>query len=78
MSNYRMYLRDEISLGNYSTIHDYLNIVSSNDDFIIEMSNMSEDDYKLVCAILESSKFDIITRGESGYGAYSIRTARRK
>lgn len=78
MSNYKMNINGEIKLSDYSYIHDYMAIVEPEDNFQIELSNVREEDTKVLCSILESDKFDIINRNNGNIGEYSIFATKRK
>lgn len=78
MSDYRMDIIGEIKLSDYSSIHDYMGIVGPDDNFTIVLNTDNEEDAKVLCNILESDKFTIVSRGGSMDGKYFIRAHKRK
>lgn len=78
MSDYRMDILGEIKLSDYSSIHDYMGIVGPEDNFTIILESTNEEDAKVLCSILESDKFTIISRGGDSNGKYSIRAFKRR
>jgi len=78
MSEYKMNIYGQIRLSDYSSIHDYMEIVGPLDNFHIEMSEAKEEDAKVLCNILESDKFTIVSRGGNLDGRYFIQAYRRK
>lgn len=78
MSEYKMNIYGQIRLSDYSSIHDYMEIVGPLDNFHIEMSEVKEEDAKVLCNILESDKFDIVERGGRKDGKYYIHATKRR
>jgi hypothetical protein len=68
----------EINLSDYSSIHDYMGVVGPNDNFTIMLDSTKDEDAKVLCSILESDKFTIVSRGGDLDGRYFIRAFKRK
>lgn len=78
MSNYRMDISGDINLSDYSSIHDYMGIVGPEDKFTIILHSASEEDAKVLCSILESDKFNIISKGDIYDGKYFIQAFKKR
>lgn len=78
MSDYRMDISGEIKLSDYSSIHDYMGIVGPEDNFTIILSSVNDEDAKVLCSILESDKFTVVSRGGDLDGKYYIQAYKRK
>lgn len=78
MSNYRMDISGDINLSDYSSIHDYMGIVGPEDQFTIILHSASEEDAKVLCSILESDKFTIVSKGDIYDGRYFIQAFKKK
>ena len=76
MSFYRLDINGKIDLGDYTSIQDYLQVVSSYDDFVISLEKEDENT-ELICNILESNNFKIQTKGGDYDGRYYITAYRR-
>lgn len=57
MSDYIMDINGRIDLGDYSSIYDYLNIVESDDNFIIKVHSNSENNIMIINSMLIKSNF---------------------
>ena len=63
MSEYRLDLVSDISLSDYSSIHDYMGIIEQNDKFTITSKMKSPEEMKLLCKMLENNYFTIVAQG---------------
>ncbi|WP_244833994.1 hypothetical protein [Clostridium sp. BJN0001] len=57
MSDYIMDINGRIELGDYSSIYDYLNIVESDDNFIIKVHSNSQNNIMIIDSMLIKSNF---------------------
>ena len=52
MSDYRMEIKGQIGLSDYSNIYDYLGIVEDDDVFTIKFDNSNKDDIDIFNSML--------------------------
>lgn len=76
MCNYRMEIRGNMGLSDYSNIYDYISIVEINDDFTIIVDNSNEENIKIVCSMLKDKNFSINCKGVEGNGMYKIKASK--
>lgn len=72
MSDYRMDIRGDIGLSEYSNIYDYLGIVDANDKFTITLDQDTEHELNIISSMLEKNNFLISEEGHDGTGNYYI------
>lgn len=72
MSDYKMDIKGEIGLSEYSNISDYLGIVDCNDDFTITFDKENNSDINIITSILRESEFYIREEGYTEDGKYYI------
>lgn len=78
MSYYRMDIKGEIGLNEYSNIHDYLGIVDREDSFTIIMNNSKEEEIKIINSILKDNSFCVVEEGYDNSGEYHINSYKIK
>lgn len=78
MSYYKMNINGNISLGDYTNIHDYMEIVKPEDDFIITLQSSNDENAAILCNILESDKFNILSRESCNDGCYQIEAVKKR
>lgn len=78
MSDYRMEIKGEIGLSDYSNIYDYLGIVENDDQFTIKFDNSSRHDIDIINSMLRDNCFNIREEGYDKVGNYYINTYKRK
>ncbi len=78
MSDYRMEIKGQIGLSDYSNIYDYLGIVEDNDVFTIKFDNSNKHDIDIINSMLKGSSFNIKEEGSDNLGNYYINTYKRK
>ena len=59
MSDYRMEIKGQIGLSDYSNIYDYLGIVEDDDVFTIKFDNSNKHDIDIINSMLKGSSFII-------------------
>lgn len=72
MSYYRMDIKGDIGLNEYSNINDYLCIVDKNDKFTIVLDNINNKDIGVINSMLENNSFSVCDRGYNNHGSYYI------
>ncbi|MBD7913367.1 MULTISPECIES: hypothetical protein [Clostridium] len=78
MSDYKMDIRGEIGLSEYSNIHDYLGVVDNNDSFTITLDNSDEHEINIINSMLKDNSFYIISEGYDSLGIYYITAYKAK
>lgn len=72
MCNYRMDIKGQIGLSDYSNIHDYIGLVHSSDNFTISINGVDKDNINIICSMLTDNKFVIHDKGYDNLGTYYI------
>ncbi|MDS0528178.1 hypothetical protein NNC19_21040 [Clostridium sp. SHJSY1] len=78
MSDYKMDIRGEIGLSEYSNIHDYLGVVDKNDSFTITLNSSNEHEISIIDSMLKDNNFNIIKKGYDNFGIYYITAYKTK
>lgn len=72
MPDYRMDIKGQLGLSEYSNIFDYMSIVEAKDNFTITLDNEQKDNINIVTSMLKDSKFSILNEGLDDKGNYCI------
>jgi len=72
MSYYRMDIKGEIGLTEYSNIYDYLGIVDKEDSFTIIMNDNNAQEIGIINSMLKDNSFCIYEEGYNNSGEYYI------
>lgn len=59
MSEYCLNISGNIELGDYSSINNYMSLISDNDSLIIDINSKNQKDIDLICSLLNKKKFKI-------------------
>lgn len=59
MSSYKLDIRGDLSLSDYSNVYDYISIVGNDDKFTLSMDGLSEENRRIIVQILKEQKFNI-------------------
>ena len=78
MSDYRMDIKGDIGLSEYSNIHDYLGIVDKNDRFVITLDNGNKHEISIIDSMLKDNNFLIMEEGYDEKGSYYINAHKNK
>ena len=70
MCNYRMEIKGNIGLSDYSNIYDYISIVESSDEFTIIIDSSNEENIRIVCSMLKDKNFSINSKRIEDNGVY--------
>lgn len=72
MPDYKMDIRGNLGLGEYSDIYDYMGIVDKNDNFTITLDSSNEQYISMITSMLRESNFVILEEGIDTTGDYYI------
>lgn len=72
MSNYKMDIKGDLGLSEYSNIFDYMGVVDSKDTFTITLEEIKKEDLKMITSMLRRNNFEIVDEGISKKGDYYI------
>ena len=78
MSEYRLDLVSDITLSDYSSIHDYMGIIEQNDKFTITLKMKSPEEMKILCKMLENNYFTVVAQGGTQNGEYYITSQKER
>ncbi|MBU3157012.1 hypothetical protein LL037_02015 [Clostridium estertheticum] len=78
MSEYRLDIPGNINLSDYSSIHDYMGIISQNDRFTITSRMKNSEEMKILCEMLENNSFTIVNQGDTQNGEYYITSQKER
>ncbi|MFR5265145.1 hypothetical protein [Clostridium sp.] len=76
MCNYRMEIKGNIGLSDYSNIYDYISIVESSDEFTIIIDSSNEENIRIVCSMLKDKNFSINSKRIEDNGVYKIKASK--
>jgi len=72
MPDYKMDIRGNLGLGEYSDIYDYMGIVDKNDNFTIMVDPSNRQHINMITSMLKESNFTILEEGIDATGDYYI------
>lgn len=78
MSEYHLTIDGVVGLSDYSSISDYISLVSPRDKLIISMEDENKKESDYICDMLDKNKFDIMQRGNDTYGKYYIQAYKKR
>lgn len=78
MSDYRMDIRGNIGLTDYSNIHDYLGIIDKDDKFTVIIDKQNTKDVNILNSILKENNLSVSEEGYDAAGNYHISASRCK
>jgi hypothetical protein len=78
MSQYRLDVKGNIDLSDYSNISDYLELVDTNDKFTITLDKIDSDNVKLICSMLEDKNFQVTSQVQDCEGKFYIAASRKR
>ena len=73
MSNYRLDVKGAITLGDYSSIYDYMEMISKNDSLTITTTEENKKELEIVRSMLKHKDFLIDENVESIKEEYFIK-----
>lgn len=72
MPDYKMDIRGDLGLGEYSDIYDYMGIVDKHDNFTITLDSSNTQHINMITSMLKESNFVILEEGIDTTGDYYI------
>lgn len=72
MPNYKMDIKGELGLSEYSNIFDYMGVVDNEDTFTITLEKSKQEDLNMITSMLRGNSFEIIKSGVGKNGDYYI------
>ncbi|MBB6625610.1 hypothetical protein [Clostridium gasigenes] len=72
MPNYKMDIKGDLGVREYSNIFDYMGVVDSKDTFTITLEQSKKEDLNTITSILKGNNFEIVNEGLKNDGAYYI------
>lgn len=78
MAEYHLDINGIIQLGDYSSIHDYMEFVNRNDKFTIMIEKSDKKNIDIICKMLTDNKFNISNLDTDTSGKYYIEAYRTK
>ena len=78
MPDYKMDIRGNLGLSEYSDIYDYMGIVDKNDNFTITLDNSNRQHINIITSMLKESNFFILEEGINNSGDYYINANKYK
>lgn len=76
MAEYHLDINGIIQLGDYSSIHDYMEFVNKNDKFTIMIEKSDKKNIDIICKMLTNNKFNISNLEDDNNGRYYIEAYR--
>lgn len=78
MAEYHLDINGSIKLGDYSSIHDYMEFINKNDKFTIMIEKSDKRNIDIICKMLTDNKFNINNLNVDSNGRYYIEAYRNK
>lgn len=75
MSNYKLDVCGNLELMDYSNIYDYMGIVDTRDDLTLELNDVNEDSFNMICTMLREQNFNVYYE-KKGMGKWSIKAVK--
>lgn len=72
MPNYKMDIKGDLGLSEYSNIFDYMGVVDTEDTFTITLEEFKKEDLKMITSMLKGNNFEIVNEGIGKNGDYYI------
>lgn len=72
MAQYHLDVSGRVKLSDYSSIHDYMELINKNDKFTISIEKGDKENIDIICNMLKTSKFSIIDTSGKENGKCSI------
>jgi presenilin-like A22 family membrane protease len=68
-----MEIKGKLNLSDYTSIYDYISLVESKDDFIINSKSVDKEDINIICSMLKERDFSINNKDFDNNGDCMIR-----
>jgi len=70
MSQYKLDIKGEINLSDYSNISDYIELIDLNDSFTVVFDKVNDEDINIICSLLQEKKFSIYSKTKDNDKVY--------
>lgn len=77
MSQYQIDINGKIRLMDYSSIDDYMAIVSENDNLLVTFDDNNDNEAKMIYKILEKNKFNVVSSVKNPNGKRYINATKK-
>lgn len=78
MSQYRLDISGNIDLSDYSNINDYIELVGSNDSFVVTFDKVSNENIDIVYSMLQEKDFTINLKEEQKDGNIYLHAMKKR
>ncbi len=78
MSQYRLDISGNIDLSDYSNINDYIELVGSNDSFVVTFDKVSNENIDIVYSMLQEKDFTINSKEEQKDGNIYLHAMKKR
>lgn len=76
MSDYRLDIKGNLGLSDFSNIYDYIGIVDYNDKFTLALNHVEEENIGIICEMLQKQNFLVNRIGKNEDGVYYIKACK--
>lgn len=70
MSQYKLDIKGEINLSDYSNISDYMELIDQNDSFTVVFDSVNDEEVNIICSLLQEKKFSIYSKTKDNGKVY--------
>ncbi|NLZ47738.1 MAG: hypothetical protein GX895_02940 [Clostridiales bacterium] len=70
MSQYKLDIRGEINLSDYSNISDYIELIDFNDSFTVVFDKVNDEDINIICSLLQEKNCSIYSKTKDNGKVY--------
>jgi hypothetical protein len=70
MSQYKLDIKGDINLSDYSNISDYIELIDLNDRFTVTFDKVDEEDINIICSLLQEKSFSIYSKTKDNGKVY--------
>lgn len=76
MSEYRLDVKGDLNLSDFSSIYDYIGIVDYNDNFTITLNHVKEENINIIYEMLERQNLKVINLEKNSDDIYYIKASK--
>lgn len=77
MSEYKMSIKGKITLEDYGSIYDYIEIVKKDDELTIFIDSDEDKNVEIICNILKNKYFTVKQNKVCDVGKYCIKALKK-
>jgi hypothetical protein len=78
MSEYRLDVQGELELSDYSSFHDYIEVIGGEDKLTIVVDKKGGSDMDILCSMLINQRFSVSSEKREQDGKYYISAYKNK